>query len=216
MQIPWIQRILLKKNLHHHCVLALQAIESQIHEAVEVGEFDRVKELLATGISPNAVQHEGKKITPLHIASGYCNLEIVKLLLKSGANVNVYDEMGETPLHYAVQGTFLPNDEKDQWDERENETVQNMLSVLEVLAANGAKTNAKTNYGGATPLNMARLFEIDKIENVLRKYGKTKGIDWRYSTKEFLKGVVIIGLCLSFVLGLFFVGLIIKLIIDIF
>ena len=40
--------------------------------------------------------------TPLHIAVQTVNLEIVRLLLDRSADVNVQDDNGDTPLHWAV------------------------------------------------------------------------------------------------------------------
>lgn len=37
--------------------------------------------------------------TSLNLASKNCDLEIIKLLLEKDAEVNIPDEMGQTPLH---------------------------------------------------------------------------------------------------------------------
>jgi len=166
----------LKQILRFHMEAAIRAIESQIHEAVEDGDLDKTKQHLTDGIDPNSAL-EPRGVTPLHIAAGRCDPKIVEVLLENNAAVTLRDAFGDTPLHYAVRGTFLPYDEKDEWDERESAVVENMLAIVEMLASRGAKTNA-INDAGQTPLDLARWGDGDKVGKVLRKHGNTKGVDW--------------------------------------
>ena len=55
------------------------------------------KLLLARGVDANIRDNDER--TPLHVASGYGKLEIVRLLLDHGANVDAMDAVGQTPLH---------------------------------------------------------------------------------------------------------------------
>ena len=48
--------------------------------------------------------------TPLHIASGIDylpNNNIVKILIKHGAEINEESEIGEAPLHFACENEYL-------------------------------------------------------------------------------------------------------------
>ena len=47
---------------------------------------------------------EGKIRKNLHVACSQGNLEVVKLLVESGADVEHFDESGSTPLHCAAAG----------------------------------------------------------------------------------------------------------------
>lgn len=45
--------------------------------------------------------------SPLHLASAYAHLELVRYLLQAGAPVNSPNFRGETPLHLAMQDGFV-------------------------------------------------------------------------------------------------------------
>lgn len=70
--------------------------------------------------------------TVLHYAARFLELEIVRLLLDRGANVNVRDQDGLTPLHLSIGS----------------------VSLQRLLILRGADSEAKTKEG-LTPLNLA-------------------------------------------------------------
>lgn len=47
-----------------------------------------------------------KKQTPLHLAAGAGQLEVCKLLLELGANIDATDDQGQKPIHAASQNNF--------------------------------------------------------------------------------------------------------------
>ncbi len=47
-------------------------------------------------------------VAPLHYAARYDHDDIVKLLIKHGANLNIKAEDGLTPLHYCARYVFSP------------------------------------------------------------------------------------------------------------
>jgi len=86
--------------------------------------------------------------TPLHYAA-YCgNVVAVKRLLRSGANPNAADEIGQTPLHMA-----------------------NRFDVATILLKHGADPNIKTKHDGRTPLHYAAADGYLTIVSILLKYG---------------------------------------------
>ncbi|MDB4794760.1 ankyrin repeat domain-containing protein [bacterium] len=72
-----------------------------IHDAARRGNIGFVKYYLAKGIDIN-IQGNFKKYTPLHEAIAGRQLEVVKLLIDEGANVNAKDRDGWTPLDNAT------------------------------------------------------------------------------------------------------------------
>ncbi|CAC5407952.1 unnamed protein product [Mytilus coruscus] len=95
----------------------------------------------------NVNDSSNKGQTPLMNASRYGFLEIVDLLLTYGAEVNVQNEMGESPLSLACQ--------HDRGD----------VEVVKILLTYGAKVNVQ-NAKGETPLILA--CQSDRI-NVIKK-----------------------------------------------
>lgn len=63
-----------------------------------------VAELLAQGQDPNDRDYAG--FTPLHAAAQYDRPDAVRALLDAGAEVNVRDDDGNTPLMYAVRSPW--------------------------------------------------------------------------------------------------------------
>lgn len=47
-----------------------------------------------------------RKQTPLHLAAGNGQLEVCKLLLELGANIDATDDLGQKPIHVAAQNNF--------------------------------------------------------------------------------------------------------------
>ena len=70
----------------------------RLHRAAQDGEVAEVQRLLSLGYQPNEFDELGK--TPLHYAAERGHLEVIKLLVASGADVNANDErvIGNTPL----------------------------------------------------------------------------------------------------------------------
>jgi len=72
------------------------------------------------------------KTKPIHDATQKGDIEGVKQHLAAGADVNVKDDSGLTPLHYAGG-----------------------KEIAEILIAEGADVNAKSDGSGVTPLHFA-------------------------------------------------------------
>jgi ankyrin repeat protein len=72
--------------------------ESDLHFAAQDGDMTRVRQPLADGRSPNALDEISK--TPLHYAAESGHIDIMRVLLEAGADVNAHEEarIGNTPL----------------------------------------------------------------------------------------------------------------------
>lgn len=106
-----------------------------------------VRELLDRGADPNA-RRNGSGETPLHWVE---DAEIAGLLIEAGADANVRDEQGETPLHAAVRG------QKDD-------------ALIARLVAGGADESARDALGN-TPLHTAAWWGNDSAVHTLLKLG---------------------------------------------
>lgn len=69
-------------------------------DAAKKGDLPRVKKLL-TPENINCRDTAGRNSTPLHLAAGYNNYEVVEYLLENGAMVNSTDKGGLIALHNA-------------------------------------------------------------------------------------------------------------------
>ncbi len=119
--------------------------EISLMDAAEKGYSDAVKQHIAAGTFPNERNENG--LTPLHVAVGKDHVEIVRLLVKSTADVNAKNDWGSTPLHYALT-----------------------KEIAELLITAGADVNAK-DEDGDTPVDWADRRNQTATADLLRKHG---------------------------------------------
>ncbi|MBE6410603.1 MAG: hypothetical protein E7034_08435 [Akkermansiaceae bacterium] len=74
--------------------------QSELLQAIQKNKTQKVFELLSKGVNPNF----RFDITPVHAAVNRGNLEVLKALLKAGANPNLRSSTGSTALEYAMTG----------------------------------------------------------------------------------------------------------------
>ena len=66
-----------------------------------MGEYQKIRRLLAQGVDVNATNPRG--VNALMIAAHEGLPDTLRLLLEAGASVSSYDDAGDTPLHWAVE-----------------------------------------------------------------------------------------------------------------
>ncbi len=124
--------------------------EDNLWGAARLGDLDGIKRYIAEGAEIDALSDD-THLSPLTWATMMGHTEAAELLIKLGADVNVRQEDGGTPLHVAV--------------------TLGRVELTELLLDNGADVNAK-NHGGATPASglylpwgmlrfMTSMFDID-------------------------------------------------------
>lgn len=103
------------------------------------GRIDRLTWLLARGADPNRPAENGMRVRPIHSAAAHRHPDValaaVSALVAHGAEVNVAQHGGWTPLHQAAD--------------------HNHLDMVALLLAEGADPTARSD-DGRTPADMAR------------------------------------------------------------
>ena len=118
-----------------------------LHFSVESHKIDIVKLLIKNGANINAVTSTRKR-SPLHRAfTRYCNTSLIIELINNGADINIQDDDGKAPLHFAMEG--------------------GLIEVASLLISKGAHLNAKTNAGN-TPLHIAAITSLVLVEQLLQ------------------------------------------------
>jgi len=158
-------------------------INEDLWKAAQHGNVGQVNELLSKGADVNFIFNK-YAMTPLYAAASSGHKEIVEILLAAGANVNVVNKSGESPLHKAVEGGKIENKELlkillaaganvnapdkkgktplyrtvESWDANKE--------LLKILLAAGANVNAP-DLSGATPLHIAVRNKRASIQDIL-------------------------------------------------
>ena len=123
-----------------------------IHDAVEKGNVEAIKQHLAAGTDVNARDSIGE--TPLFYAAVDGHKEIAELLIAEGSDVNVKGKIRTTPLQAAAMFSHK--------------------EIVELLIAKGANVNAK-DEDGETPLDLAIKYKQTEVPDLLRKHGGKTG-----------------------------------------
>ena len=101
------------------------------------------------------LEYSKKKSTPIIIAATKGYFSIVKLLIDSGANINVSDKNNDSLLNIIV---------------RQSSSNKESIEIIRQLISNGADINSK-NYEGNTPLHISMLttpYNMDIIELLIK------------------------------------------------
>ena len=152
-----------KQDLKRHESVDQNSLYLWMSQAVSADAVDFVRVLLEFGAEPDHVA-EGKIWTVLHLAVELERVEIVELLLDAGANVNVPDRTGCTPLHFAVD---VEADGAWQMGEK---PIPN-LSLL--LLRRGADPHLP-DRSGETPMDVAWGYEYGSFMRLVEtKYGSS-------------------------------------------
>lgn len=122
-------------------------------DAIFRGDAAAVQE----GISQGLVNTTSEGWTPLHLAAGRRNAEIVKMLIRAGADPKAKGSSGGIPLHDAV--------------------ISGTAKITAVLIAEGSDPRAKSK-SGRTPLHHAldRFCTMTEIIKMLIRAGCDLGV----------------------------------------
>ena len=119
--------------------------------SVFFGHRETAETLLGAGAEVNTPSRESMKVTPLHSAAAARQVEIARVLIAHGANVNATQaDSGFTPLHEAA--------------------LNGNLEFARLLLEHGADVNAKMK-DGKTPLDFALEQNKSEMAPFLRERG---------------------------------------------
>src|ERR1700691_1537720 len=87
---------------------------SQLFAAIDQGDINAVRSMLAAGVDANAEGNVNSRRDPPLVAAAHrgdkCGSEIARLLVEAGAELDAQGDWDSTALHWAVL-----NDLKDDW-----------------------------------------------------------------------------------------------------
>jgi WD40 repeat protein len=159
----------------------IAAILEPFFNAINKGEINKVKHLLATGIDPNIKNDIG--IAPLWIASREGNRKIVEVLLNAGADVKGTSLGNSTALwvasqkgHLHIVKLLIAHDaDVNTTDEVGGTALQwaayfGHIEVVKFLLSHNANVNARRK-SGETALSMALSNDQTDVAQVLQAAG---------------------------------------------
>jgi hypothetical protein len=123
---------------------------TQLHFCAIYGLTTSVKRLLSIRNINVNVKDDLSGATPLHYAAGNGHIEIARLLLENGADVNVKSVGGPTPLHWAAQNGHV--------------------DILHLLVENGVDLEAQSNYGWRALHSAASRGRLPFIQELISRY----------------------------------------------
>ena len=121
-----------------------------IFDAIRNSDVDEVRRLINSGANLHVRLIDVSQYTPLHYACLFDNEEIVDLLLNSGAEINIRDMYGNTPL---IDVADLGN-----------------IKYAKKLLKKGADVNAQNDWGQTALWMAAGNYDSDMIK-LLMDYG---------------------------------------------
>ncbi len=128
----------------------------QLSEAAEKGNIKAIIQLLETKININNTSGSKHGSTPLALACYRKHYEIVKTLIKAGADTNKRTKNGNTPL-LVICDTYEGDSEM-------------IVKIVKILLEAGAKPNL-TKKNGESPLTYSAMYGYGKAVKLLIEHG---------------------------------------------
>ena len=127
--------------------------KKDIHQAAASGDIERVKELLPKTKPDELVRTDGRG-TVLHVAVMKGHIEVARMLLNYGLDVDALNDLGQSPLYSAVNhnrddiatmlldhGAYLNRIDAFGFTPLFNAAQSNAVACIELLAGRGADLN---------------------------------------------------------------------------
>jgi len=130
-------------------------LSNNIQKALKDGDIAKIQESLEQGENPNSKDIEGNAALFLCPFEEHNSLDIIRLLLKHGADIDTRDDAGNTPMMFVLL-TSNPSREP--------------VEIVQLFLDFGSKPNTQ-NKLGVSPLMMAALGNKREIAKLLLKFG---------------------------------------------
>ena len=139
-----------------------------LQEAMKKNDLDIIEQYSRSGTTANLRIHRNRAVftSPLIVAAENANLYAVKRLIEAGADINVTNSSGETPL---IRTMLF--DSHDSW-----------LQVARRLLESGADVNAKDVNGSDALHNAVAYREPEFVRLLLEAGADPKAVDLRGNT----------------------------------
>ena len=154
--------------------------DSEKHQAVRYDNEEYVRRLLAAGADPNKANSSGR--TPLMIAATIGNPNLVDILVKKGANVNVRDRLERTALIYCL----ITTREMPRASAVES---RNFSKCATSLIKAGADVNMADKYGHTALMKAAEKGHWDCVQ-LLIKAGADVNMSDYFNETALMKAVM--------------------------
>lgn len=134
------------RRFTHRPEISTQKLQEQLLEAVLESDVVRVYHLLAQGASLDYQDANKKSVLHHAVEEDKTNLFCLELLVQSGAKVNMVDDLGRSPLHYAA--------------------LHDRASVARLLMNRGAQARLK-DAEGKSPEDLANEFHCRNYQSLM-------------------------------------------------
>jgi ankyrin repeat protein len=137
--------------------------------------LDLISDLITLGANLNWQDEDNYNFTPLHVAANRGKVEIARMLIDAGANLNVQNEWDGTPLLVAIRwdkveiarmlidaGADLDVQEKGGWTPLHWAAGRGQVEIARMLIDAGAKKDIEDNEG-RTPYDLTTNEELKKL-----------------------------------------------------
>ena len=143
------------------------------------GKYDFAKEILKRKNCDPNINNRTTGATPLHLSVMGANVEMTRLLLRSGADLNAKNKDGNTAAHIAaLQSIGVEDSENDK-----KMTVEKMRDIMELLLTYDNINIEMENLEGLTPLGVAAAKGSEEVVRLLLNKGAcliTEETSWPY------------------------------------
>ncbi|XP_044193732.1 ankyrin repeat domain-containing protein 61-like isoform X2 [Thunnus albacares] len=152
-------RLLCEHGVNISAEVEGESHQTALHLSVSYAALSAVQILTSYGADVNAVDSSG--MTPLHMAAGILHKDIIAILIRQGADINMgVKHSGNTPLHLAVVAMAM----------KTSKTLEEDISCISELLEGGAEPDA-VNKAGMTPLQEACSMGNKELVDLLLRYG---------------------------------------------